>query len=225
MLDRLAKKPERIKLKRQGVYFEGHHILPKYKGGSGNSNRPKNNSNIVLLTPREHFLAHWLLWRIYRDRKSALAFHKMLSSNDKQIRITSSRGYAEAREAFRKTNLGNQYGKGQKKIISEEQKKKQSEIMRGRYIGELNPFYGKKHSNDTKNKISESRKNINKEKIWNYSGKKMVFKDGVLIASFDSVKEVSIFLKTSESNVRHVLSGKQKTAKGFVIKHEKNINQ
>lgn len=53
----------------------------------------------------------------------ALAFHKMLSTTDKTKRITSSRGYEEAKEAFRVTNIGNQHGKGKTKIISEEQKK------------------------------------------------------------------------------------------------------
>lgn len=93
MNDRLNKKPERLVLKKKGEYFEGHHIVPKSKGGLGNSNRPKNNTNIVLLTAREHFLTHWLLWRIYRDRQTALAFHKMMSINKNQNRIKSSRGY------------------------------------------------------------------------------------------------------------------------------------
>jgi len=46
MKDRLEKKPERLLLKKKGYYFEGHHIIPKSKGGIGNSNRPKNNKNI-----------------------------------------------------------------------------------------------------------------------------------------------------------------------------------
>jgi hypothetical protein len=112
-----------------------------------------NNSNIVLLTAREHFLAHWILWKIYRDRQTALAFHKMMSINNNQNRVLSSRGYEEARLAFRETNLGNQYGKGKKKVISEEQKLRQSELMKGRYDGENNPFYGRKHSQETKDMI------------------------------------------------------------------------
>ena len=154
MQDRLEKKPNRLIQKKNGDYFEGHHVLPKSKGGSGNSSRPKNNPNIVLLTAREHFLAHWLLWIIHRDRSSALAFHKMLSSNKNQNRITSSRGYEEAREAFRLTNLGNQYGKGQTRVMSEEQKKKQSDFMKGRYVGNLNP--SKKP--DVRKKISDKLK-------------------------------------------------------------------
>jgi len=164
MNSRLEVKNNRIKDKKNGIYFEGHHIIPKSKGGSGTSTRPKNNQNIVLLTAREHFLAHWLLWRIYRDRSSALAFHKMMSSTKYQQRINSSRGYEEARLAFRETNLGNQYGKGRTRIVSEEQKKKQSELMKGRYIGDKNPFYKKTHSETTIQKIKNAASR--RDDIW-----------------------------------------------------------
>jgi hypothetical protein len=221
MQDRLNKKPERLTLKKKGEYFEGHHIIPKSKGGTGNSYRPKNNENIVLLTAREHFLAHWILWRIYRDRSTALSFHKMMSTNKNQNRITSSRGYQESKEAFRITNLGNQYGKGKTKIISEEQKKKQSLIMKGKYLGDKNPFYNKLHTEESKEKIRKSREGLNKEKIWNYGGKKIIIKNGVVIAEFDNSDDVAKFIGCSHSNVRHVLSGNQKTAKGYQIKHFK----
>jgi len=139
MNDRLNKKPLRLKQRRNGFYFEGHHIIPKCKGGTGMSTRAKNNPNIVLLTAREHFLAHWLLWRIYGDRQMALAFHKMMSTTNNIHRVTSSRGYAEAREAFRITNMGNSYGKGVKRVVSDEQKLKQSKAMTGLMVGEKNP--------------------------------------------------------------------------------------
>ena len=219
MDDRLKLKLDRIKQKKAGSYFEGHHIIPRSKGGSGNSNRPKNNPNIVLLTAREHFLAHWLLWRIYRDRSSSLAFHKMLSSNNNQTRSYSSRAYEEARQSFSETNKGNQYGKGQTKIISEEQKKKQSSIMKGRYVGEKNPFYGKTHSEETKSKIRQSRIGMVKEKAWNYRGKKIVLRDGVVIGEFDNTKDVAKFIGKSDSVVRAVLSGNQKSTMGYEIKH------
>ena len=219
MLSRLLLKPERIKEKRNGEYFEGHHIIPKCKGGTGTSTRPKNNTNIVLLTAREHFLAHWLLWLIYRDRQMALAFHKMLSTTKNIKRITSSRGYEEAREAFKLTNIGNQYGKGKTKIISEEQKKNQSLTMKGRYLGNNNPFFNKKHTEESKDKMRKSREGINKDKIWNYGGKKIIIKDNEIVAEFDNTEDVAKFIGCSNSNVRHVLGGKQKTAKGFQIKH------
>lgn len=220
MFSRLNLKLQRIEEKKSGVYFEGHHIIPKCKGGYGNSNRPKNNPNIVLLTPREHFLAHWLLWRIYGDRQMALAFHKMMSINKNMNRVNSSKGYAEAREAFRLTNIGNKHGLGQKKIISEEQKQYLSKIMKGRHIGDKNPFYGKKHSEETKKKLSKSREGIENEKIWNYRGRKIIYKDGNLIGYFNSSKEVADYIGCSVSNVRHVLGGNQKTCFGYEIKHE-----
>jgi hypothetical protein len=220
MFSRLLLKSERIKEKRNGSYFEGHHIIPKCKGGTGTSTRPKNNSNIVLLTAREHFLSHWLLWRIYGDRQMALAFHKMLSTTDKTKRITSSRGYEEAKEAFRTTNIGNQYGKGKTKVVTEEQKQNHSKIMKGKYVGEKNPFYNKKHTEESKEKMRQSRVGISKDKIWNYKGKKIILKNNVIIGVFDNVKDVAKFIGCSESNVGHVLSGNQKTAKGYVIKNE-----
>lgn len=165
MNSRLEIKEERIKAKKLGNYFEGHHIIPKSKGGSGVSTRPKNNKNIVLLTAREHFLAHWLLWRIYKDRATALAFHKMMSTTKNQERIKNSRAYEEARVAFRDTNKGNQYGKGVKKIISEEQKRNHSKLMKGRYIGEKNPFFGKKHSIETIEKLKKPKSEETKNKL------------------------------------------------------------
>lgn len=165
MESRLELKSTRIQQKKLGSYFEGHHIIPRSKGGTGNSNRPKNNSNIVLLTAREHFLAHWLLWRIYRDRSSSLAFHKMLSSNKNQARSYSSRAYEEARQSFSETNKGNQYGKGQTRVISEEQKRRHSELMKGRYVGKLNPFYGKTHTAETIEKLKKPKSESTKNKL------------------------------------------------------------
>ena len=45
--------------KKNGCYYEKHHILPKSLGGSN------DKSNLALLTGREHFICHWLLVKIY----------------------------------------------------------------------------------------------------------------------------------------------------------------
>jgi len=39
---------------------------------------------------------------------------------------------------------------------SEESKKKMSESKKGKMVGEKNPFYGKTHSEETRKKISEA---------------------------------------------------------------------
>ncbi|YP_010844128.1 homing endonuclease [Salmonella phage KM16] len=44
-------------------YTESHHIIPKCMGGNN------SDSNLVRLTPEEHYLAHQLLVRIYPNHK------------------------------------------------------------------------------------------------------------------------------------------------------------
>lgn len=80
-------------------YTERHHIIPKCMGGDDSM------ENLISLTAREHFIAHWLLWRIHGTYPLAYAFFAMcIWKNGKQDRIkTSSRAYQEAREAAKLT--------------------------------------------------------------------------------------------------------------------------
>lgn len=56
-------------------YTEKHHIIPRCMGGSDEI------SNLVELTPEEHFVAHQLLTKIYpQDARLALAAHMMTAS-------------------------------------------------------------------------------------------------------------------------------------------------
>lgn len=85
------------------VYYENHHIVLKSMGGSNDSD------NMIMLTAREHFLAHWLLWRIHRNRQTAYAFYSFVNffqghNHQNRPKITSARGYQEAREAHALTH-------------------------------------------------------------------------------------------------------------------------
>ena len=71
---------------------ETHHILPRSMGGSDSS------ENLVDLTPREHFVAHKLLWKIHSVGPMASAFILMSNLNKKQ----TGKGYAKARKQVRK---------------------------------------------------------------------------------------------------------------------------
>lgn len=51
-------------------YFERHHVIPRCMGGTN------NRENIVKLTPEEHFLAHVLLLKIYRNTQYRHALAK-----------------------------------------------------------------------------------------------------------------------------------------------------
>ncbi len=54
-------------------YFERHHIVPKAFGGT---NQP---SNLVKLTYREHFLAHWLLVKMHQGDDRRRMQHALLN--------------------------------------------------------------------------------------------------------------------------------------------------
>jgi hypothetical protein len=59
-------------------YTETHHILPRCLHGKD------TKENLIKLTPREHFLAHWLLWKAYPDYfPLASAFLQMNNKNPK----------------------------------------------------------------------------------------------------------------------------------------------
>lgn len=80
------------------LYTEKHHILPKSLGGSD------DHDNIVSLTYREHYLAHWLLTKIYLDQKSlyklSCAFFMMSKSNN-GLRISNSKLYERSKLKFK----------------------------------------------------------------------------------------------------------------------------
>lgn len=90
----------RIELSGSSNYYENHHILPKSLGGVNNS------YNMVLLTPREHFICHWLLIKIYpkgsNERKKMLyAFWSMkLKPTQKCERYINARAYELLRKEY-----------------------------------------------------------------------------------------------------------------------------
>lgn len=91
-------------------YCERHHILPRAKGGTDDA------FNIITLTGREHFLAHWLLWKWHNDQASAAAFWWMSqqSKNHTRKRITSYQ-FSIARKAASESKRGDRnpmYGLG-----------------------------------------------------------------------------------------------------------------
>lgn len=72
-------------------YTEVHHIIPRSFNG------PNNQSNLIKLSARHHYIAHLLLAKGTNSPKMIKALHKMIySSNSKQLRTykISSRTYA-----------------------------------------------------------------------------------------------------------------------------------
>lgn len=94
----LIERAKKKKRNKKSDYFEIHHIVPKSLGGSN------RKENLVLLTAREHFLAHYMLWKIYNNTEMACAFWALCGRTKEHV---SSRQYEKL-----------------KKIISEETSKR-----------------------------------------------------------------------------------------------------
>ena len=112
-------------------YVERHHVVPKSLGGSN------KKENIVALTAREHFICHRLLVRMTSGKdkmKMSFALRNIVNRENKyqQRYKISSRTYA----AIISTT---------KASISKYQ------------TGENNPYYGKKHSDEVREKMRAKR--------------------------------------------------------------------
>lgn len=133
-------------------YFETHHIIPKGMDGSDDIN------NLVKMTARQHFVAHWLLFRIYPTNKQiAAAFHiTAFGTNCRNTRkkhkgyMPSSRAIAEAREAKVLHNKGNKHSPETIQKMKDTWSKKLAE-------GYVWPKIGTSPSDETREKQSKSK--------------------------------------------------------------------
>lgn len=149
--------------KNTGVYYELHHIIPKCLNGTD------EKDNLILLTAREHLICHKLLCEIYPDNpKLIYALWGMMnqkSPNHERDYKIGAREYERARilivEILKIKNKGKKRGP-----MSEEQKQKLSEALKGRIISEAwkrklsEAQKGRKHTLETRQKMSETRKGI-----------------------------------------------------------------
>ena len=84
-LNRYLKFINSCKLRTYIGYTENHHIVPKSMGGS------KELSNMIKLSAREHFIAHWMLWKAYQNKEMTFAFWsmKMNPKGKRSFKLTS----------------------------------------------------------------------------------------------------------------------------------------
>lgn len=101
-----ARLEQRVKIK-GSCYYESHHIIPdfmflnrKRKGPKGHlEGNPTDKLNLVLLTPREHFICHVLLYKIYKGTHyeysvgSALGFFFTKMGHPREDWFNSSKKY------------------------------------------------------------------------------------------------------------------------------------
>lgn len=161
------------------IYVEKHHIIPKFDGGSD------NYENLVKLTAREHFICHYLLLKIYKNGKAFFAFNCMINWKSKLQKRTykvNSKLYSSLKGKYRhdeetilkikNANIGRKLTDDQKLKISIKRKEGFKNGTINLPIGEKNGMFGKKHSEETKHKMSLDRKGrkIKDTSNWNKSG-------------------------------------------------------
>jgi hypothetical protein len=196
-------------------YSEEHHIIPKSEGGLDEAD------NLVKLTAREHFIAHWLLYRIDPNIPArAFSFWRMCrgrGTTPKHHWITiSSRCYEEARLAH--SRAISKALKGVKK--SPEHAAKVGLAVRGKKRTEE-----QKQKLRKPHKITEEGKKILREtqlRRVEMTKKKVTMLDKNTLEelmSFNSMKEAADYVGVNNSNICIAIKN-NKTSGGYKWKYK-----
>jgi hypothetical protein len=120
-------------------YTETHHILPRSLGGTNDT------ENLVRLTAREHYICHLLLPKM----TSGQSYQKMVYAYTIMSgrKLYNSKKYNFYRTEYAKINSELRSGEGNGMFGADRK-------------GEKNTFFGRKHSEETKRKISEKKKGV-----------------------------------------------------------------
>jgi len=213
IIDR-AKKENRTKEK-GGAYYERHHIIPKCMGGEGEIAQWRTHPNIVLLTAREHFLAHLLLVEIYpKEYKLKHAAWQMVFRHSK----TQSRSYKVSTRVYERLKI-------EKSIANAELLTGKTSPLKGRpsplkgisnLAAKGKAPWNKGIANGNKGTkrpdVSEKNKR-NTKPITQFS------KAGTLLQAWNSGAEASRRLNIDAANINACCKGKVKSAGGFIWKY------
>jgi hypothetical protein len=168
-------------------YVEKHHIIPRCLGGTNDT------TNIAVLTPEEHFLAHQLLVKIYPNSPPLVNAAVIMTTHHTEHRANNKLfGWLRRRAStYRKEWLKeNGHPKG---------------------------FLGKNHKLEDIDRITVGLKEYTTEKripIYAYN------LDGTLYKKYESMIECAEDLKTNASNVKYTAEGKFTHCKGKQIRYD-----
>ena len=168
-------------------YVEKHHIVPRCLGGTNDT------TNIAVLTPEEHFLAHQLLVKIYPNSPPLVNAAVIMTTHHTEHRANNKLfGWLRRRAStYRKEWL------------------KENGHPRG--------FLGKNHKLEDIDRITIGIKQYTTEKripIYAYN------LDGTLYKKYESMIECAEDLKTNASNVKYTAEGKFTHCKGKQIRYD-----
>lgn len=153
-----------------GKYMENHHILPKsFKLDDFN-----NKNNLVFLTPKEHFIVHLCATKMFNGifkQKMVFAFQQFRAANKYQKRYINSRFYLKLKKE--KNVFYRLYKLDKVKYVNKHDIELYNSLILENWSlimtpefkkGRVGMMKGKTHSEETKLKMIESAKNI--EKSW-----------------------------------------------------------
>ena len=129
------------------MYTEAHHVTPKCLGGDDSTD------NIVRLTPEEHYVAHQLLVKLHPGSPKVL-FAALMMTVDARGKRGSNKKYGWLKRRFSENQRG-----AANPGVSEQARKKNSEAKKGK----PSPRKGVILSEETKKRISDSKKNPTEE--------------------------------------------------------------
>jgi len=122
--------------------FERHHIKPRSLGGTD------DRENIAFITPREHFICHWLLIKMTTGEDH----YKMLNA----LRMMRAENPGQKRYQTKITSR-----------VYESIKLEYARLQSDRIRGEKNPMWGKTHTKEARQAIREKNtgKKLTEEQI------------------------------------------------------------
>lgn len=188
-------------------YFEAHHIIPKCMGGEGLERQWRTHPNVVLLTAREHFVAHLLLCRIFPTElklSQALWFFITMGDNIKPKHKVTARMYQEIKEKHASAVSANF------KNIP----KTKEQIAKSRATRKALGF---KPSTDH----MQNPESITKRSIKRMVSVKQSTLDGDLVQVWPSLGDIQRSLGISRNRISNCLTGRNRTAGGFIWEYAK----
>lgn len=173
-------------------YVERHHVIPRCLGGSD------NNSNIAILSPEEHFLAHQLLIKMYPGNRDLIYATQLMTMHHTDRRINNKLfGWLRRQCALAMSLQMKEYQK-----------------IHGHPRGML----GKKHTAESNAIRAVSCKKAMGEavgvKVYAYH------LDGSFYKEYATLTDCALDLRTSPSNVKYTAEGKFTHCKGKQIRYD-----
>lgn len=146
-------------------YVENHHIIPRCMNGTNDA------TNIVALTPEEHYVAHQLLVKIYPNELKLVYAAKMMTIGSLKNCGRNNKLYGWLRTKFSNIQKGHvvlektkikmglsRKGKTHEEIYGVEESKQLKENLSRKLKGRSSGRLGKKNSKEHNRKISKFRK-------------------------------------------------------------------